>query len=837
MAADTYTVKQDDTLWGIANRLYKEYGYASHYDFQKFLIEANNIVDPDFIVTGQTLKMSTNAGGSDNETPPSAGKPTINVFGVQTNTDRTMYVTWSWSKDNTKEYHVVWYYATGDGIWFIGNDSTIATKAGIDVKQNLYTAPSNATKVKFKVLPKSETKTVNKKETTYWTAEWSTAVTYNFNDIATKPPVPTVEIKDFTLTATLDNLNINGDKIEFQVVKNNSTVFKTGSASNTIKINKGHVTFSCTVEAGGEYKVRCRAVKDDSYSDWSEYSANQGTVPAASSGITKLRALSETSVYIEWSSVKNATGYEIEYTTNKDYFDSSSEPKSASSTVNHAELIGLTSGQEYFFRVRAINDRGNSAWTKTIKSLVIGSEPAPPTTWSSTTTAIVGEPLTLYWVHNTEDGSVQTYAELEIYINGKSTTYTIAAPEDEESGDTSSYSINTASYAEGTTIQWRVRTAGITKSYGEWSTQRTIDIYAPPVLALSVFDSAGANIGTLTQFPFYISGVAGPNTQAPIGYHVSVIANESYETVDALGNAKLVSKGELIYSKHFDTSNPLMVEMSANNLDLENNVEYTISCTVSMNSGLSAESTTVFDVAWTDYMYEPNAEISVDMESYTTSIMPYCADSKGNLIEGVTLSVYRREFDGTFVELASGLDNTGVTFITDPHPALDYARYRIVATTTSTGAVSYSNLPGIPIGAVEAVLQWNEEWSSYNTLNEDALAEHNWTGSMLKLPYNLDVSDSNSPDVAIIEYIGRQHGVSYYGTQLGMSSTWNVDIEKDDEETLYALRRLQVWMGDVYVREPSGSGYWANVKVSFNQTHGELTIPVSLSITRVSGGV
>ena len=44
-------------------------------------------------------------------------------------------------------------------------------------------------------------------------------------------------------------------------------------------------------------------------------------------------------------------------------------------------------------------------------------------------------------------------------------------------------------------------------------------------------------------------------------------------------------------------------------------------------------------------------------------------------------------------------------------------------------------------------------------------------------------------------------------------------------------------MGDVYVREPSGSGYWANINVSFSQTHCELIIPVKLEINRVVGGV
>ena len=40
-------------------------------------------------------------------------------------------------------------------------------------------------------------------------------------------------------------------------------------------------------------------------------------------------------------------------------------------------------------------------------------------------------------------------------------------------------------------------------------------------------------------------------------------------------------------------------------------------------------------------------------------------------------------------------------------------------------------------------------------------------------------------------------------------------------------------MGNVYVREPSGSGYWATVSVSYSRKHNELTMPVTLAITRV----
>ena len=50
------------------------------------------------------------------------------------------------------------------------------------------------------------------------------------------------------------------------------------------------------------------------------------------------------------------------------------------------------------------------------------------------------------------------------------------------------------------------------------------------------------------------------------------------------------------------------------------------------------------------------------------------------------------------------------------------------------------------------------------------------------------------------------------------------------------LRRLAIWQGDVYVREPSGTGYWAQISVSFDLKHCELTVPVTLNLTRVDGG-
>ena len=844
MALATYTVKRGDSLWKISSG-----GCGSNVAASiagntinakiNTLVALNNIKNRNLIYVGQVLRLSGSSSSSSTTTSTNYGEPSITAFGLQSEdtTGRAMYTAWSYSRSGIKNYKVRWsYYA--DGLWQIGSEND-TTSADSVYCTDTYSAPSNASKVKVRVAAQSDS----------WGTVWSAEKVYDFSNNPPYPPeTPNVEIKDYTLTASIDNIDADklcAEYVEFEIIKNNSSSLGAYEA----KINKDtqYVSYVHIVDAGAEYKVRARCKKGTRVSGWSSFSNNAGTKPSVPTAITTCKANSyadnRVTAYLEWTVVENAETYDIEYTTIKDYFNGSDGTTTVTGIeFNHHEITSLEIGKEYFFRVRAVNKDGESDWSE-IKSTVLGTTPAAPTTWSSTTTAVVGEPLNLYWVHNAEDGSSQTYAELRLFIDGvqqvpdltiKNTTV------EEEKDKTSVYTLDTTDYPEGTKIKWQIRTAGITKVYGDWSIERIVDIYAKPTLALAVTtspDGTGDIINTLKSFPFYIYALPGPKTQSPIGYQLKITANEYYETIDDTGKTKMVNKGDAIYSKYFDTSNALIVEMSADNIDIEADIEYTITCSVTMNSGLTAETSHNFTADWIDVEYDLNAEISIDHETLTASIMPYSEDNDGVLVDDLTLSVYRREFDGSFTELAKDIPNTNSISISDPHPALDYARYRIVGKTISTGAISYRDLPGVEVGGNAVIIQWNEDWSVFDASDEYSAEKPSWSGSMLKLPYNINVSDKHTVDNELVKYIGRKYPVAYYGTQLGMSSSWSMEIPKEDTDTLYAIRRLGIWAGVVYVREPSGSGYWANISVSYNQTHNELTIPITLDITRVEGGI
>ncbi len=763
------------------------------------------------------------------------------AINLQAGTDTTVYMSWDISStlEHLDHYHVQWYYTTGNGINFDGGSDDIST-GGAAGRRAVYTPPSNAISAHGKVKPVSKTYKKNDKDVSYWTGAYKTSARYDFRtDKPPAPSVPSVEVDQYTMTATIDNItDASTDQIEFQVVQGTST-YKTGTS--TKKTNR--CTFSCDLKSGYKYRVRARAINLKSGTaekywtssessltgPYSDYSDEFYPVPPNPTNISCAASGEEgTEVKVTWTGNSSADNYTVEYATNKNYFDSGGDVQSQTVDSTTAFITGLETGKEWFFRVKATNGQGDSGFSSVV-SCVIGTKPNAPTTWSSRTKVMVGDSVMLYWTHNTQDGSDQSSAEIELTINGSTETIPI-------NEDMQEYELSLSGYVDGTTIFWRVRTAGITKEYSDWSIQRSIDVYAPPTLSIDL----NLENDTLYNFPLVIDMQAGPDSQTAITYFVSITALRAYETVDYAGRTVMIDAGEEVFSKNFNFSyNDATLTLSAGDLDLAAGQAYRVYVVVSMNSGLSTDAFATFEVNWGDADYDPDAGLGFDEQSYTMYVNPYCEDEDtGELLENeVVLSVYRREYDGALTLIADEIPNDGSYCVTDPHPSLDYARYRIVARGVDTSIVGFTDLPGYPVQADSIVIQWDEDWIEFDTTEEDPMEEPAWSGSMVVLPGNVDISEQVDKDVSLVEYIGREHPVSYYGTQKGEGGSWSCEIpKKDNEEMIYNLRRLSAYTGDVYVREPSGIGYWAQISVDMSQTHCETVIPVSFEVKRVEGG-
>ncbi len=876
MAVSKYTVKRGDTLWGIATTYASSIPGSNTNAKIEYLRKINNIKDKDLIYVGQILKLSegeSSSSGSSGSSTSSTTSSQFSIWGFGLQSDdtsgRAMIVNWNEHNNNETAGYTVRWQQYLYGKW-VGSDTDINHKEDMYC-QSTFTADKSATKVKVQVRPYYKNKDG---AITYWnTVSWSKVLEYDFsNNPPVTPDVPTVTIKDRTLTAYIENIDaskLDATCVKFNIVKNNTSSIHT-SSDITINTTTNYVAYQYDIEYGSNYKVRCCSVSaKGKESGWSNFSSNIGTKPSAPSAITvyrrNKRADGSITAYLEWTAVTNAEYYVIEYVTEKNDFETApgniqeTRTEDARTTI---EVTDIQAGEDYFFRVRAARQTEGESDPSPIVTVPIGEPPAAPTTWSSSKSAFVGESMELNWTHNSRDGSTQTFANLGLKINNDDwITFVFTNTTNATTGDR----IDTYDFTYGKAISykgelhvelntshaklknakivWKVRTAGVTDEFSDtdWSTDRTIHIYERPGIALSVTNavSGGSAIETLTSFPFYIHAnveLESYEYQKPIGYYLRVVSNESYETVDNAGRTKMINQGDAVYSKYFDTDRALIVEMSASNVDLESGMRYTVLCSADMNNGLSIEHAYDFTVSWTDVEYIINATISVDNNTYAAVIKPYCETIRGALVENVTISVYRREYNGALTEIATDIPNNG-TSVTDPHPSLDYARYRLVARDRNTGAISFYDMPGHRVGCTSVIIQWDEEWSMFETSDEYSLDVPPRSGSILILPYNVKISDNRKREVSRVAYAGREYPVSYHGTLISESSSWSTTIPKNDVETIYALRRLSLWPGSAYIREPSGMGFWANITPSFNVDYGTVSIPITLEVVRVEGGM
>lgn len=823
---------------------------------------------------------------------------TVGIVWWKLNTDQTrqMFCAWEFDRANTDHYEINVWEDREDGYgWRVVTD-----KQTVSVKEVEVSASEYAKKIKIGVKPISQEKSgggyywTDGKEVTL---EYD--FRNNPPEMPPAPSFSIDEHNKVTVEFQNIQETINADYIEFWFYQDTTLKYRTGmtgiTSFTTISLETGYAYYETTVDAGHKYQFKYRAARSVQngeettyiYGSWSEFTEIFYSSPIAPQIINSIEAKKfvdsehgtfSYGVLVKWDKVESAKYYRVEYSDYEDFHSyeyADSEPDDGPQLL----IMNIGIGDRYYFRVRSINDGGISEDWSESKLFAYGTKPAAPTTYSNVLTCNTGEDLKLYWIHNSTDGSVEEYARIQFvvtdFLHPDVTPFTFSKiiPNErptEERSDPGVYVINLddeewSSYTNGFLLKWRVQTCGVSGEYSNFSIEREARMFIQPTITIDIKEDPNSqtSLEEISQFPFYILGNVLPKItqesltqiyQIPLSYHIEIVSKSDYDVPDRYANTMHVSIGDIIYSESYDPDSTwddkwkLVKEMTPSDITLQNGAEYTLTVTVSMSSGLTASDSLDFSAQISDVLYNVYADVIINKETLEANIHPYCYEyllvedpepgqptTEPQLVQNCRLSVYRKEYNGKFVEIASDIDNTVGAYVTDPHPALDYARYRIVAR-NNNGSINFADINPVKVGEPSIIIQWSEAWSKFQT-GDIYQEEPAWSGSMIKIPYNIDVSENNNMDTSLIEYVGREHPVSYYGTQLGTTANWNCEIPAYDKEMIYNLRRLSAWTGDVYVREPSGTGYWANISVSFNIAHNAVTIPVSFSISRVEGGI
>lgn len=448
---------------------------------------------------------------------------------------------------------------------------------------------------------------------------------------------------------------------------------------------------------------------------------------------------------------------------------------------------------------------------------------------------------------------------------------------------------------DGTIIYWRIRTLGVLpedqNGWGDYSVVNEIGVFQQPLVTIGFFksnkwwwdpfnfkeDTIYTALGDLLDpyverpiilesYPINITITTSPTTQKPLIAHLSIISKSSYKTNDYFGDVIDINVGDIIYEtemafvpgifrnpsrflKQTKTSdgykydyNQMIAMLMPTDLQLENFKEYRFKIDITTDHNLSASTYEDVQTNFTESFYDVACDIVFDEDSATAVLHPYCTLPNfetglptNQLVQGVSISIFRKTFDGTYDTIATEIPNTRNAYVLDPHPALDYGRYRFIIKDFTHYNSTIFDPEMIYFGQKYIMIQWDDQYKEFDS-GEDitvSSSEIEYRGSWVKLPWNIDISEDSDVDVEYAKYIGRSNPVSYYGTQIGQTCTWNTVVPVNDNETIFSLRRLMRWTGNCYVREPRGVGYLANVKVSFSITHREVLIPVTLNITRV----
>ncbi len=228
------------------------------------------------------------------------------------------------------------------------------------------------------------------------------------------------------------SLTVTGSKGQINLVwadsSNNEAGFKierkasaAGTFGQIATVSANVTSYSNTgLGANATYHYRVRAYNAGGHSAYSN-EANATTLPPLPKAPGNLiaNAISSSQIDVAWAdSSNNEDGFKIERKTG--VAGTYAEIATAGANVTSFSNTGLTANSQYFYRVRAFNAGGHSAYSNAANATTLLNPPAAPD--SLTATAASNSQINLAWMDNADDeagfkierktGVAGTYAEI-----------------------------------------------------------------------------------------------------------------------------------------------------------------------------------------------------------------------------------------------------------------------------------------------------------------------------------------------------------------------------------------------------------------------------------------
>ena len=281
---DRWRVARGDCLWNIARSVYGNGARWPEIASANGLPTSGNPI----IYPGQLFDLPGITGGAPapapapNPAPPPVTRPNIDWMALTSGSEREMLAIWSY---NHNRFWIRWEQWDNAGhLIMISENKNVEFHD--EAKQAIGTGRTTEgwNVIRFSVRP------VDNDGNPLANTDWAWKE-YDFrNNPPQLPPDPEFSIDGQNkATITFNNIseNINADSIEIAIYQDNTLKYKTAKVA--INTEARYARYIQDVDPGHEYKVRARAVRGNIYGGWTNFTANDMSLPVAPSEITTLR--------------------------------------------------------------------------------------------------------------------------------------------------------------------------------------------------------------------------------------------------------------------------------------------------------------------------------------------------------------------------------------------------------------------------------------------------------------------------------------------------------------------------------------------------------------------